>query len=166
VPGVWESYPARQPELRLLPILRQCARLGRHVDFLVLDAGAASVELLRGAGNRSDLVLFVTSTLAGSVTHTYTLMKQLFTAGLTAEAGLFVNRATTAGDTRGATAGMAQSLRRFLGRELVATGSWTAGLPLGERGRGVMPIAAWCVDRWTEASTAKATTVQSLRPAA
>jgi MinD-like ATPase involved in chromosome partitioning or flagellar assembly len=146
VPGVWESYPARQPETRLLGLLQQLAQLGRHADWVVLDAGNASGNFLRILGNFADLSLFVTSTLVETLTRTYTLIKKNVVAGSPAEVGLFVNRTESSEEASEVISGFRKSVHRFLARELATTSSWLKNATTEQKQIALQSLATFCVE--------------------
>jgi MinD-like ATPase involved in chromosome partitioning or flagellar assembly len=146
VPGVWESYPANPPETKLLSLLKQLAQLGRHADWVVLDAGNASGFFTRILGNFTDLTLFVTSPLVETVTRTYTLLKKNVVAGLQSEVGLFVNHAESNEQAEEVVLGFQASLRKFLTRDLAIAGTWLNDASALERQAALHPLAAYCVE--------------------
>lgn len=119
VPGVWApgdgSGFSEKTQYRLL---RQLRGLGRHAEWVLVDVGHGSPEVVRRFWQAADEVLMVTTPDNVSVMDAYATLKSLLGETVSPCLRLLVNRSTSEDEATDVHRRLDQSCRRFLGREI------------------------------------------------
>ena len=133
VPGVWsptampDCSPSGQQRL-----LRQLDQLGRHADWVVLDAGSGLNHVVRRFWEAADQVLLVTTGEAVAIMDAYAAIK-LFLGELPQKfVQTVVNQSPNGSEAAAVHARLATAARRFLGMTLTQAASlpWDAAVAL------------------------------------
>ena len=141
LPGAWatghvtDCAPEAQDRL-----LRELARLGPHVDHVVLDAGNGPHRVVRRFCQAADRVLLVTSPDDASVMNAYAAIKLLRAVDAQPTIQLIVNFARDAGEARQTHGRLAQACLRFLGFELPWAGELFEDDEVSHAGRAHCPF--------------------------
>lgn len=107
-------------------LIRQLPTLGRHVDWLIVDAGNQPTELAAQLWSVAELLLVVTSPEAVAVMDTYALIKTLISRyAAHRQVSLVVNQSPDAATSADVHRRIDQSCQRFLG----LTVDFAGGLP-------------------------------------
>ena len=138
VPGVWsptampDCSPSGQQRL-----LRQLDTLGRHADWVVLDAGCGLNNVVRRFWEVADQVLLVTTGEAVAIMDAYAAIK-LFLGELPQTCvQTVVNQSPSDAEAAAVHARLAMAARRFLGMTLTPAASlpWDQAIALSRRRR-------------------------------
>jgi flagellar biosynthesis protein FlhG len=158
-PGVWS--PAAMPDCSPAGqqrLLRQLDGLGRHADWVILDAGCGLDQVVRRFWEAADEVLLVTTGDAVAIMDTYAAIKLFLGEFPRTFVRTVVNQSPNDAEAATVHARIAAAARRFLGMTLTPAASlpWdpavalaaTAGKPLAF-GHADAP-AAKAIDRLAE----------------
>lgn len=141
LPGAWatghvtDCAPEAQDRL-----LRELARLGPHVDHVVLDAGNGPHRVVRRFCQAADQVLLVTSPDDASVMNAYAAIKLLRAVDAQPTIQLVVNFVRDADEARQTHGRLIQACLRFLGFELPLAGELFADDDVSQAGRAHCPF--------------------------
>lgn len=123
VPGVWAGGKSTgYSEKAQYRLLRQLRALGRHAEWVLVDVGHGTPDVLGRFWHAADHVLLVSTPEPVSVLDTYATIKTLLTDELTCGLHLIVNRAAGEDEAHDVHRRIDQSSRRFLGRSIGALG--------------------------------------------
>jgi flagellar biosynthesis protein FlhG len=133
VPGVWspsampDCSPAGQQRL-----LRQLDHLGRHAEWVILDAGSGLNHVVRRFWEAADQILLVTTGEAVAIMDAYAAIKLFLGEFPRAFVQTVVNQSPGEAEAASVHARLAMAARRFLGMTLTAAGSapWDAAVAL------------------------------------
>ena len=164
-PGIWS--PGAVPDCSAAAqdrLLHELGQLGRHADWIVLDAGSGLNHVVRRFWQAADRTLLVTTPDAVAVMDAYAGVKTFLTADTQPPVQTIVNQAAAAEVTESVHARLATAAQRFLGLKITAAGSlpWdpavalaaAAGQPL-IREHATAPVAQ-AIDRLAEQLLAEA----------
>jgi flagellar biosynthesis protein FlhG len=133
VPGLWSpsAMPDCSPSAQQR-LLRELDELGRHAEWIVIDAGSGLNQVVRRFWEAADELLLVTTTDAVSIMDAYAAVKLFVTDHPSAVIRTVVNQSPQAVVASGVHARLALAAQRFLGLGLLAGGSvpWDPALPL------------------------------------
>ena len=133
VPGVWS--PAAMPDCSpsgQQRLLRQLDQLGRHADWVILDAGSGLNHVVRRFWEAADQVLLATTGEAVAIMDTYAAIKLFLGEFPRAFVQTVVNQSSGDAEAAAVHARLAMAARRFLGMTLTSAGSlpWDAAVAL------------------------------------
>jgi flagellar biosynthesis protein FlhG len=120
---------ASATERAIQRLIRQLPTLGRHVDWLIVDAGNQPTELAAQLWSVAEILLLVTSPEAVAVMDTYALIKTLLSRyAARRQVSLVVNQSPDAATSADVHRRIDQSCQRFLGLSI----DFAGGLPPGD----------------------------------
>jgi flagellar biosynthesis protein FlhG len=133
VPGIWspstvpDCSPSGQQRLR-----RQLDQLGRHADWVILDAGSGLNHVVRRFWQMADEVLLVTTGEAAAIMDTYAAIKLFLGELPRAAVQTAVNQSHSEAESAAVHVRLEAAARRFLGMTLTHAGSvpWDAAVAL------------------------------------
>jgi flagellar biosynthesis protein FlhG len=132
VPGLWSpsAMPDCSPSAQQR-LLRELDELGRHAEWIVIDAGSGLNQVVRRFWEAADELLLVTTTDAVSIMDAYAAVKVFVPDHPTATIRTVVNQSPQSVVASGVHSRLALAAQRFLGLELLASGSipWDPALP-------------------------------------
>jgi flagellar biosynthesis protein FlhG len=123
MPGLGD--PDRPPEFSAMALerfLRQLLQLGRHADFVVVDLGAGTNDLVRRLARAAEDVIVVCTTEPTAVMDAYARIKLTLTGSDPESQALIVNRAESEEQSAEVFGRMNRSCQRFLGHGLELLG--------------------------------------------
>ena len=135
-PGAANGY-SEKSQYRLL---RQLKSLGRHAEWVLLDAGRGSPEVARRFWQAADDVLLIATPDSATVMDAYASFKSLLVDSVQSRLRLVVNQATDAVEAQDVHLRIDQSCRRFLGREVRLAGHVPADGTVAEAARRQRPV--------------------------
>lgn len=135
VPGVWDDEGVAAKAAQQL--LRQFQQLGRHADWLVLDLGACSSDLLSQWSEAIQRFVIVATPDASVVMETYAMIKRSLEGRAGEGLELFVNQAADDAIAGDVLARVDRSCRRFLGLPIQFAGRAALGDDLSARLAGL-----------------------------
>ncbi len=147
VPGAWApGATSGYSEKSQMRLLRQLKSLGRHAEWVLLDVGHGSPDVVRRFWQAADEVLMVTTPDNVSVMDAYASFKALLAENVRPRLRLIVNQATDATEAADVHRRVDQSCRRFLGRDVSLSGVLPVDRQVSEAARRRRPVVMTAAD--------------------
>ncbi|MFO0904562.1 MAG: P-loop NTPase [Pirellulales bacterium] len=121
-------------------LLRQLKSLGRHAEWVLLDAGCGAPDVVRRFWQAADDVLMVTTPEPNAVLEAYAAFKTLLVDSVRPRLRLVVNQAADGAAAQDVHQRIDQSCRRFLGREVRLAGHLPVDALVADAARRQRPV--------------------------
>lgn len=125
VPSLDAFLPSADPPIRIRTLHEEIRRLGKHADFVIIDAGRLDAYPVESTPGLSNELLFVTTIEERSILEGYLALKKAISPEWQGIVQTIFNRASDPTSAREAFRRMDASCQRFLSRRLAFEGRLT-----------------------------------------